>query len=931
MTPESSACVNSPHNSEPTLRQTTSPTWLRQAVVRVEQEGLQQALSALQLQHQDGQCSALTWSQCLERLGRVLSSSSPRLALEVYEQLLHLPDVPASAWLVAGFLQDKLGQRQAAAASMTHVIQSPQALPQQVLKAANLLVRLGNQSLALSAATQAFESMGRPVEHAVTLLYIAQMTAHWHWVEELTRQLREAYSADKMSYVNESPRTHLLWCDDEATNLAVLKAWSLQNLPKTFGVPPKARSAQGRRLRVGYLSSDFREHPTARLLLGVLRHHDRRQVELFMYCSGWDDGSKLRQLLHAQFDHVHGVAGLSDAAAAQLIRSHTLDVLVELNGPTRANRMGILAHRPAPVQVGYLGWPGSVGGRVVDYVVADAHTVPPGAEQAYPERVIRLSGTYQSNDHAAWRLPTKPTRAEVGLPADPAIRVLGMFNAINKVHQAVWETWVQILLAVPNSVLWLLSPGDTARAHITQAGHQAGLAPDRLLFAPRLAQGAHLARLQCCDLMLDPWPYGGHTSTADALFAGVPVLALEGNNFAGRVSSGLLRAAGLGDLVADSPQDYVQRAMALLGPPHALDQLRTGLRQQAMCSEVFNAALRARQLEKAFRTAVQRAADGLPPVHIRVDKKRTTPTEPSATSAPSATSSPDGAHHKASVLAETTRHSPKAAQVVPAKDQYRVAIVTPYYRIEPEKLQRCCESVATQTWPCDHFLVADGEPQTLPTGLNLTHVVLPFNVGNTGATPRALGAQLAMVQGYDAVAFLDADNWFDASHIEQAVTAMEAENADVVFARRHLVFADGEVLQANDPQDVMDGHVDTNCYVLSKRVAYLLGLWALYPREFGSGEDRYIKKIMDAHKVRAVRLPEKTVWYETHWGRHYKMANKKPLAPVRKPERTIARNWDEELFAQRTGMRLTGRVREGKTTVQGTADTQAALEGGETG
>jgi len=377
----------------------------------------------------------------------------------------------------------------------------------------------------------------------------------------------------------------------------------------------------GRRLRLGYLSSDFREHPTARLVNGLLRHHDRSHFELFMYCSGWDDGSALRREVESHFDHIHSVAHLGDAEAARLIRSHRVDVLVELNGPTRAHRMGVLAFRPAPVQVDYLGWPGSVGGRAVDYVVGDAITVPPGAEEAYPERVIRLSRVYQVNDYAVRTLPPKPTRAEVGLPEGDYL-VLGMFNAINKVHNEVWDVWMQILAAVPNALLWILDPGREARKLIARAALARGMPVKRILAAPRLAEEQHLARLQHCDLLLDPWPYGGHTSTSDALFAGVPVVALEGKNFAGRVSGALLRAAGMGALVRQSRESYAKLAVGLLRDPAELARVKAFVREQVPKSDVFDARGKARQLEAAYRAAVDRVVQGREPACMDMAAER---------------------------------------------------------------------------------------------------------------------------------------------------------------------------------------------------------------------------------------------------------------------------------------------------------------------
>jgi hypothetical protein len=548
-------------------------------------------------------------------LARRVGAAHPAVALALLEKSLQEGQAGADEWGLAASLQDRLGQRKAARDSAVRVIEAPTATPEQVLGACNLLVRLENGTRALEAAKKAYAELGQPLRWTASLLYIALKVADWPTAGRLIGTLQAAYAEGRLDEARESPRTHLLWCGDEATNLAVIQAWSRRHLPlPAHAVPPVPPPSAGRRLRVGYLSSDFREHPTARLVNGLFRHHDRDRFELYMYCSGWDDGSPLRKAVASHFDHLHSVAGLSDAEAARLIRSHGIDVLVELNGPTRAHRMGILAHRPAPVQIDYLGWPGSVGGRVVDYVVGDLYTVPPGAEAGYPEKVIRLRETYQVNDYRGRTLPPAPSRAQVGLP--DGVPVLGMFNAINKVRAEVWGVWMQILKAVPEAVLWLLDPGVAARCTLARLTHAYGIDPKRVIAAPPLPQAAHLARLQSCDLMLDPWPYGGHTSTSDALFAGVPVLALEGRNFAGRVSGGLLRAAGLEALVQPDAARYARAAVGLLRSPEALAAVRRAVAEKVPRSDVFDARAKARQLEAAYRQAVDWAAAGQPPQHI---------------------------------------------------------------------------------------------------------------------------------------------------------------------------------------------------------------------------------------------------------------------------------------------------------------------------
>lgn len=606
--------------------QTSSPTpnpaavrVLREAATILDAEGTGAAIALLE---RAVRSAGFDRRALLTRFAQQIQRGHPRAAMDVARAILaEDPDAMGVLGLL-GSLQDRVGDRAGARESVLRVVTSEHSAPREVLNAANLLVRLGSHQLAATAACEAYEKLGRPLRDASRLLYIAQRVADLDTIDALVGQLREAYAQGKITEVAETPRTHLLWCDDEALNIEVVKAWSVGNLALPEGVtPPPVEPLEGRRIRVGYLSSDFREHPTSLLINGLLRHHDRSRFEVFLYCSGWDDGSAMRREIESHAEHVHTVTPLSDEAAAALIRSHRIDVLVELNGPTRANRMGILVHRPAPVQIDYLGWPGSVGGRVVDYVVGDWRTVPPGAEKAYPEKVIRLNKVYQINDYAATPKPRTPPRDKVGLPADRP--VIGMFNAINKVGSEVWRTWMRVLQAVPEAVFWVLDPGQAARENLSRAAAAQGVDPQRIVWAPKLRHQVHWARLGCCDLILDPWPYGGHTSTADALFAGVPVIAMDCGNFAGRVSGALLRAAGLGVLVQSDVERYVRTAVGLLRNRAELDKARRFIAEKVPTSDVFNAQSKTRQMEAAYRAALQRVVQELAPAHIgfRADAK----------------------------------------------------------------------------------------------------------------------------------------------------------------------------------------------------------------------------------------------------------------------------------------------------------------------
>ncbi len=234
----------------------------------------------------------------------------------------------------------------------------------------------------------------------------------------------------------------------------------------------------------------------------------------------------------------------------------------------------------------------------------------------------------------------------------------------------------------------------------------------------------------------------------------------------------------------------------------------------------------------------------------------------------------------------------------------KIAVVTPYWRVTPKTLARCISSVQRQTIAATHYLVADGEPQAVAARHGDIHLVLPANVGNTGATPRGMGAQLAFNDGCDAVAFLDADNWLEPDHLAKATALLERESLDIVFARRHIVFPDGERLPPGDEEDEAGDHVDTSCYVISRRASFMAGIWGMYPGAFGSGGDRLPLHVIRLMGLRTGFLPGRTVWYETNWPQHYQRAGKVPTGPLRQPARSVTACFDPQTYRQHTGITL---------------------------
>nr|WP_145545924.1 glycosyltransferase [Variovorax boronicumulans] len=377
-------------------------------------------------------------------------------------------------------------------------------------------------------------------------------------------------------------------------------------------LPPRAARRPGP-LRIGYLSADFYSHATAHLLSELLELHDRSRFEVFLYCHSPRDGTAVQQRIRAAADHFCEIHTLSDAAAAQRMREDDLDIAIDLKGYTKDTRLQILVHRPAPVQVGYLGFPGTSGGSFLDYLIGDPVVTPLEHAAHFSERIAQMPHSYQPNDSRRM-LPARPARAELGLPDDAV--VLCSFNQSYKVTPAMADAWTRILQAAPHAVLWQVNWADQASANFVREMVQRGVAAERLFFSPTASPAEHLARLQCADLMLDTWPCNAHTTASDALWCGVPVLTLPGQSFAGRVAASLVSACGLSELVCTDADAYVERAVALAGDPAALAALRERLHTQRDHLPLFDSRRYVRDYEALLQRMWERHAQGLPPEHL---------------------------------------------------------------------------------------------------------------------------------------------------------------------------------------------------------------------------------------------------------------------------------------------------------------------------
>ncbi|MFZ9562849.1 MAG: tetratricopeptide repeat protein, partial [Burkholderiales bacterium] len=365
------------------------------------------------------------------------------------------------------------------------------------------------------------------------------------------------------------------------------------------------------RIRIAYLSADFHLHATSQLMAELFERHDRDRFEVSAWSFGPETGDAMRARLRSAFEHFHDVRTVSDDEVASRLRAAEIDIAVDLKGYSKDSRPGIFARRAAPVQVNYLGYPGTTGADCMDYIIADAEVIPEGHEAHYSEQVVRLPDSYQVNDTKRLIAGHTPTRVDAGLPASGF--VFCCFNNNYKITPAVFDVWMRLLKAVPGSVLWLLEDNAAASRNLRREAGVRGVDAARLVFAGRVLPPAHLARQRLADLFLDTLPCNAHTTASDALWAGLPLLTCRGNAFAGRVAASLLRAVGLPELITDDLGAYEAQALRLATTPGELEALKARLKQNRLTHPLFDIDRYRRHLESAYITMVEQQRQGKPP------------------------------------------------------------------------------------------------------------------------------------------------------------------------------------------------------------------------------------------------------------------------------------------------------------------------------
>lgn len=360
---------------------------------------------------------------------------------------------------------------------------------------------------------------------------------------------------------------------------------------------PKQKSGTGAKLRVGYVSSDLRDHAVGFALCEVLELHDKNSLEVFAYyCGPARTGDATQDRIKTAVHTWRDIHDLDDAAAASLIISDGIDILIDVNGYTKDARARIFAHRPAPVIVSFCGYPGSVGSPFHQYLISDGYMIPPENEIYYSEKVLRIACDQPLDRKRP--IAARPSRADVGLPEDAF--VYASFNGMQKITQACFARWMTILSHTPGSLLWLLAGEEAVNQRLREFAQNSGISADRLVFAPKVPNPHHIARIGVADLFLDTFPYGAHSTAADAITSGLPVLTMSGKTFAARFCGSIVAAAGVPEMICRSPDDYVARAIGFERDRKSLLAVRESIARQRETSILRDIPALARRLEELF-------------------------------------------------------------------------------------------------------------------------------------------------------------------------------------------------------------------------------------------------------------------------------------------------------------------------------------------
>lgn len=541
-----------------------------------------------------------------------------RTILERYQ--LQEP-LPLAGLLLLGQSYAKLDQHKEAAQCFSQAAKDPQSNPALLLSLALALLRKSGDDWAAFLVARDLHHLDPRHENAAYVY--RHFIHHWLDMEEQRRSNKMMQTAfeqnDSLLIHCESPLNQIAWCGNEAFNRAATRIENATAFTEKSRTERRSKPhIYGKKPRIGYLSNDLSDcHATIKLMQGMFDCHDETALDFTFFCYSSD------ALIAADFNfrtrhakRIVPIGHLTTEQAHDAIRVHGIDILVDLKGHTMGAWIDLVNSGPAPIQVAYIGFPGSGNGIDCDYILSDAIVTPVTSQPYYHEKFCLLPESYQPNDNRQRSLPPPSPRSVLNLPENRFI--FNSSNTIRKITPETFDLWVEILKRTGNSILWMMGERPQANDNFLQSIAKAGVAPERVLFMSKTGYNDHLARLPAADLGLDTFPYNGHTTTSDCLWVGLPVLTKRGTTFASRVSESLLCALGVPELVAQDDQDFVDMAVRLANTPDELAALRQKINRQRFIAPLFDSERSARHVEAAFHLMVERAKQGLPPDHLAV-------------------------------------------------------------------------------------------------------------------------------------------------------------------------------------------------------------------------------------------------------------------------------------------------------------------------
>lgn len=596
-----------------------------QAALQRAPDHINSLLLAAQIQHKHG-AIALAWQSVQKILSQdqthipalsigarcLLAMGNSADAEALLSVLLHFQPDNAEALNLSGVAASAQGRYAQAKSFYQRAVQIDAGMAPAWENLGHENYRAKDFAEAALAYARAADLEPERAEIQLMALHASDQIASWH-----NRDKRLSYLQTALSVGGDvqTPFALITKLDDPALQLSVTRNCARKMLPVVTNPAALRRvPARSGRLTLGYLSADIYSHATAVLIAELLALHDRERFVVYLYHYGTSDGSSVRRRILESADKALDVGHLNASEIAAQIARDGVDILIDLKGWTTDHRLEVLGLRPAPLQVHYLGYPGTLGSEAVDYLISDRFITPPGSDAYFHEALLVLPGCYQVNDRQREQAAI-PARGEYGLPEDKF--VFADFNQPYKITPQLFDAWLRILQACPDSVLWLLDHNREATSRLRAYAIQHGVPESRLIFSEKQPIPQHVARLTLADLVLDTFPVNGHTTTSDTLWAGVPELTIAGHSFISRVAGSLLHNTGLPELVCDTLDAYEQRAISLYRDRALLSALRTRLKVRENLV-LFDTPRWINGFERGLRAAWARHANGLPPARIDV-------------------------------------------------------------------------------------------------------------------------------------------------------------------------------------------------------------------------------------------------------------------------------------------------------------------------